>query len=290
MREKNGFTLLELMAVIVVLALLTLIIYPPIDSALIKSRNQSYETQISEIEEGAKNWAADHVTELPDEDNSIKVTIKTLEDGGYIAEDLIDPRYNKPLDKNKAVIITNVGNQYQYKFEDRFNEGDVPDAGEPTPTPTSTPPTETYPKSLRFSLTSNGILSVTNGGFSLASSTPSGSTAAMVSGKLESGKFEVGHRYQVRIEMHTGEFLTNMSGALALQIKNGQTYDCFEALSGSWTQSGNVYTFDFTVPNTAPLSSNIGGFALGTGGSYFQWNSSTAGSIMVATVSVSQLS
>ena len=51
MREKNGFTLLELMAVIVVLALLTLIIYPPIESALIKSRNQSYETQISEIEE-----------------------------------------------------------------------------------------------------------------------------------------------------------------------------------------------------------------------------------------------
>ena len=99
MREKNGFTLLELMAVIVVLALLTLI-----------------------IEEGAKNWAADHVTELPDEDNSIKVTIKTLEDGGYIAEDLIDPRYNKPLDKNKAVIITNVGNQYQYKFEDRSEE------------------------------------------------------------------------------------------------------------------------------------------------------------------------
>ena len=122
MREKNGFTLLELMAVIVVLALLTLIIYPPIESALIKSRNQSYETQISEIEEGAKNWAADHITELPDEDNSIKVTIKTLEDGGYIAEDLIDPRYNKPLDKNKAVIITNVGNQYQYKFEDRTDE------------------------------------------------------------------------------------------------------------------------------------------------------------------------
>lgn len=122
MREKNGFTLLELMAVIVVLALLTLIIYPPIESALIKSRNQSYEAQISEIEEGAKNWAADHVTELPDEDNSIKVTIKTLEDGGYIAEDLIDPRYNKPLDKNKAVIITNVGNQYQYKFEDRSEE------------------------------------------------------------------------------------------------------------------------------------------------------------------------
>lgn len=122
---KKGFTLLELMAVIVVLAMLMLIVYPPIESALKKSRNGSYETQKDSIINATKNWVADHPAELPDEDESITVKLGTLQELGYVDEEIKNPTDNKILSEDCLVKITNVGNQYKYEFLEPGTDGGI---------------------------------------------------------------------------------------------------------------------------------------------------------------------
>lgn len=57
--RKKGFTLIELMAVIVLIAVLALIITPNALNAIKKYNNRLYDTQIDNIISAAKNWAAD---------------------------------------------------------------------------------------------------------------------------------------------------------------------------------------------------------------------------------------
>lgn len=116
MKTQKGFTLLELMAVIVILSILILLVYPPIENAIVKSRTGSSDAQIAEIKAGAKNWVADHIEELPDEGKNIDVTVGSLQDGGYIDEDLKDPKTNEKIPRENKIRITNVGKQYQYEY------------------------------------------------------------------------------------------------------------------------------------------------------------------------------
>jgi prepilin-type N-terminal cleavage/methylation domain-containing protein len=116
--KKNGFTLIELMAVIVILALLALMITPNVLSSISKYNKRIYETQLNNILSAAEHWAADTIedrgclicvadseykvsgkncatqggegcTEAPTGTTaSTSVTLKELQDGGYIKENL----------------------------------------------------------------------------------------------------------------------------------------------------------------------------------------------------------
>ena len=63
---KKGFTLVELLAVLVILGLLGLIVVPVVDKIIKDNRNNLYELQIKNIEEGARNWAAKNPLSLPE--------------------------------------------------------------------------------------------------------------------------------------------------------------------------------------------------------------------------------
>ena len=61
--NRKGLTLVELLAVIVVLAVVALIVTPNILSSISKSHERMYETQLDNIKSAAKNWAADMIHE-----------------------------------------------------------------------------------------------------------------------------------------------------------------------------------------------------------------------------------
>lgn len=116
MINKKGFTLIELMAVIVILGIITVIVYPTIDESIFKSKDTAYQTQVSDIINGAKNWAADNATLLPDKGKSVSVTLGTLQDGGYVNDDLQNPKNKKTIARSSSVKITNQSNQFKYDF------------------------------------------------------------------------------------------------------------------------------------------------------------------------------
>lgn len=88
---KKGFTLIELIAVLVILSVIALIVTPNIMVSVKDYKRQVYETEIQAISDAAKNWAADNISELPtNNEYSLIVTIHDLIDNGYYDENVKD--------------------------------------------------------------------------------------------------------------------------------------------------------------------------------------------------------
>ncbi len=117
--NRKGFTLIELIGVIVILSLLTLIIVPNVVTYLQQGISDSKEFQSESIVLGAKNWASDHKDELPDDGDTLNLQFSTLQSGGYIEKNIKDPETGDEIDANAmCVVITNNGKKYNYEVKE----------------------------------------------------------------------------------------------------------------------------------------------------------------------------
>lgn len=125
--NQKGLTMVELLAVIVILSAIALIIVPNAIDAIQRSNNRIHETQIEDIESAAKNWAIDKIDKdgcvaqvcdtNPNNDSGL-VTLRQLQDGGYISEDLEDPKKGGKLDPDVVTVIIGFdGRDYTYSVE-----------------------------------------------------------------------------------------------------------------------------------------------------------------------------
>lgn len=115
--KRKGFTLVELLAVITVLALIGLIAVPAITSIINNSKQKTKDIQIKEIEEHAKSWAADHA-ELLSEDEAYSLRVQVLIDEGYLDnEQVADPTDNKKtLNECISITYSTTYNSYEFKY------------------------------------------------------------------------------------------------------------------------------------------------------------------------------
>ncbi len=125
--NKKAFTLIELLAVISILAIIAMIVFPAINSAIKTARESAYNDQITIIENAAKEWALDNIDELPDTNSGgeTKVSVSTLASEGYISEeDILDPR-NPDEELGGYVKITYESNGYVYKYEEDSSQDET---------------------------------------------------------------------------------------------------------------------------------------------------------------------
>ena len=126
---RNGFTLAELLGVIVVLSILGLVAVTTIDNNIKKSRYDICLVQETNLIEGAKMMMIDYPNLLPTSSATpVTVTVKQLQDGGtvngqvidkgYIDDNLVNPMTDKPyVDSTSGVsvqITTSNGSDYSY--------------------------------------------------------------------------------------------------------------------------------------------------------------------------------
>lgn len=117
---KKGFTLIELIAVVAILGLIALIVYPSINSVIKSSQDDSYESQTKIIEKAAQAWALDNVNLLPKDEVTV-VCVSQLVEGGYISnEDVKDPR-DTEKELSGGVEISYKSKQYIYEYNDEAN-------------------------------------------------------------------------------------------------------------------------------------------------------------------------
>lgn len=113
---KKGFTLIELLGVVVVLGVIILIVTPNVKKLLKNGREELYQDQLEGIEESARVWGTKHLGQMPDEGNSIEVTLDELKKDGSATKDLINPKTDEPFDDNLTkVIITNKNGNFKYE-------------------------------------------------------------------------------------------------------------------------------------------------------------------------------
>ena len=111
--KNRGFTLVELLGVLMILAILALLIVPNVSRYITSFRTDSYEHQIASIEMAAKNWVVDNPEELPINDGDfITITIARLKEENYLGEDLKNPKTGEDFAETMEIKITKNGKSY----------------------------------------------------------------------------------------------------------------------------------------------------------------------------------
>lgn len=114
---KKGFTLVELLVVIVILGLIAMVVYPAIVKVINDSKESAYETQEKIIIKAAKEWAVEHPSELPsDESTTGSVCLTTLLQEGYIDNSIKNPYTSQEMNGYVEIVLTS--NRYEYKYKD----------------------------------------------------------------------------------------------------------------------------------------------------------------------------
>lgn len=107
--KKRGFTLVEIIAVIVILSSIMLIIIPLVVNNSKKGESLVAEHSEKNIIASGKNWGIDNKDKLPTENNKVSVFVDVLLQEGYLSLDNPDENI-----KNSCVVISNKGGVYYY--------------------------------------------------------------------------------------------------------------------------------------------------------------------------------
>lgn len=108
MKDKRGFTLIEVISVLIILGLLVTIIATQYTTTINKSRKNLNEEQKSRLVEVAKNVSLNNKTCLEIAKNStdgVKITLDQMKKNGYIANTELKNLEDNTL-LNSCIVIT----------------------------------------------------------------------------------------------------------------------------------------------------------------------------------------
>jgi prepilin-type N-terminal cleavage/methylation domain-containing protein len=117
---KKGFTLVELLAVIIILGLIGLIIVPSITKLLVDSRQNLYNKQVEAIVEYTRKWGVDNVDKISPTKRTY-ISVEDLMKDGYIEQnELKDPR-NTKNNMNGCIVVdyNKLQDKYEYEYTDK---------------------------------------------------------------------------------------------------------------------------------------------------------------------------
>lgn len=108
--KRNGFTLVELLAVIVIMGLLSLLIVPQVAKYIGNSTDATYESFIQTLKGATQQYFVDHPEEMPEKmevsatgSDAVKITAEVLIKGGYM-KSLQDPENSKLTCDSKSYV------------------------------------------------------------------------------------------------------------------------------------------------------------------------------------------
>lgn len=115
--NKKGFTIVELLVTIALLAIISTIAVMSITSFINKNKENNYEILKNTIIEASKEYVADNRYG----DIQPSITAQYLLDNHYITNGLTDPKTGQSIDLNSVVISISYQNKnytYEVKQED----------------------------------------------------------------------------------------------------------------------------------------------------------------------------
>jgi prepilin-type N-terminal cleavage/methylation domain-containing protein len=120
---KKGFTLVELLAVIVILGILATFLVPSIFKMVRSARQNSYNVLMESFEENAKLYTSRHREEIEnylDQYNYYSFTLNDLKNDNLLKTPVTDPRTDEQIDLNKKIyIVRETDKTLSVCYEDR---------------------------------------------------------------------------------------------------------------------------------------------------------------------------
>ena len=117
MKNKKGFTLVELLGVLVVLTIIIMIAYPLITTYVNNTKQKSYDTQMEILLTNLKDYASDYKPILPKEDGEyVIITLGQLKSVGVIKDNIINPLDGKVIEDSMEFKIIKEGTDYIYEI------------------------------------------------------------------------------------------------------------------------------------------------------------------------------
>ena len=120
---KKGFTLIELIGVIIILALLCMLAIPPILNSINSTKNELSEVAKELIMNANELYLSDNKLNYPEvEGNTYCLTIKNLIDREYLSSPVLDPITKKEVSQDKYIKSSIHAGVYTYEFVDTCEE------------------------------------------------------------------------------------------------------------------------------------------------------------------------
>ena len=110
--KSKGFTIIELLAIIIIIGLIVLLITPAVNNLIENSENKSYNFQIKSIEDAAINFSIEYGNSITDLD-SFTIDLKLLKDLAFIDFDIRNPKTSKYFSDDTLITLTK--NKGSYK-------------------------------------------------------------------------------------------------------------------------------------------------------------------------------
>lgn len=124
--NNKGYTLVELLAVFVVLGVMIMISVPIISGVINTSKEKSYNEQVKILEDATRTYMSRNSKELPSYENTHKcITVEKLKSDGFISNKNIKNPVGKTENHeekdeffNGGVLVSYIKDKYTYKYVD----------------------------------------------------------------------------------------------------------------------------------------------------------------------------
>ena len=123
MSSKKGFTLVELLGVLVVLGLISVIIVPKVIDSITTSKEAAYQTQVETIENAAKKYGISNDLLYPKEGEKKYIAVKDLIAVGELSDkEIINPKTGNKMNGYVLVEYNSGYQQYEYTYVEEIDE------------------------------------------------------------------------------------------------------------------------------------------------------------------------
>lgn len=110
-----GFTLVELLAVIVLLGVLSVVIIPKVGDSVTNSKNNAYQTQLLNIRKGVEDFLIEN-TYLIENDGIFTLKLGVIKQGGYLPINIKNPLTRKDFSNESLILVIKNGDKYDIEL------------------------------------------------------------------------------------------------------------------------------------------------------------------------------
>ena len=130
---KKGFTLIELMAVIFILGIISCIAVVAVDKTIKDNKLKLYEIQLSNLKEAARLWGDAHINLMPEENGeAISIPLLLLKQDGLLDKEYKNPKTEELFYDNMYIDISYENGVYIYNVIEDSGTKNYPDLEYPT--------------------------------------------------------------------------------------------------------------------------------------------------------------